>query len=420
MIVVAFAGVLLFFFIPETFWIRGDSIMDKSLTESSTPSSFTSEAKPKTNEEQVDVLTNEYYDPKCLEQKLPTKIDSSGSEKCTFVGQDRVLQNFTSTTSDSNFVPENSQSAGQDLNEKIGSQTSHGQSGDNAKIDRLESGQLNYEAIHQDPREAKQMPGLKWVRERQGRPRINFLEELKPFTGRKSNQSWLRIAFRPFILFTYPAILWSAAIYSCSIGWLIVVSESIALLFRSKDTYNFSALSSGLIYLSPFIGGILGAAGAGKFSDIIVRYMSERNQNLFEPEFRLLPTVLVSISTTIGLIGLGWSVEISDAWIVPTVFLGIISFGCTLGATTAITFCVDSYRVFAAESLVTLNFSKNVFHGFVFGLFVTKWIELDSPKTVFMWLGIIELILTIFTIPMYIFGKRARMWTARLNLMEKF
>jgi hypothetical protein len=26
----------------------------------------------------------------------------------------------------------------------------------------------------------------------------------------------------------------------------------------------------------------------------------------------------------------------------------------------------------------------------------------------------------LFTIPMYVFGKRARMWTVRKNLMEKF
>lgn len=48
-----------------------------------------------------------------------------------------------------------------------------------------------------------------------------------------------------------------------------------------------------------------------------------------------------------------------DAWIVPTVFFGVISFGCALGASTAVTFCVDSYRQYAGEGLVTLNFSKS-------------------------------------------------------------
>ena len=78
------------------------------------------------------------------------------------------------------------------------------------------------------------------------------------------------------------------------------------------------------------------------------------------------------------------------------------------------------YRQYAGEALVTLNFSKNVFHGLVFSLFVTGWIQRDGSKMVFMWIGIIQLILLLFTIPMYCFGKRARMWTVRKNLMEKF
>jgi hypothetical protein len=194
----------------------------------------------------------------------------------------------------------------------------------------------------------------------------------------------------------------------------------VAIIYRNKNTYNFSALSTGLIYLSPFIGGILGTAVAGKLSDAIVRVMSKRNGGLYEPEFRLIMALPVAVSTFIGLIGFGWSAQEHDAWIVPTLFFGIISFGCSLGSTTAITFCVDSYRQYAGEALVTLNFSKNIFHGLVFSLFFTKWLESDGSKTVFIWVGVIQLIAMAFSVPMYIWGKRARMSTVRKNLMEKF
>jgi hypothetical protein len=201
---------------------------------------------------------------------------------------------------------------------------------------------------------------------------------------------------------------------------LIVLSESVAVIYRTRTTYGFSALSTGLIYISPFIGGILGTAVAGKVSDIIVQAMAKRNGGLYEPEFRLVMAIPITISTVIGLIGFGWSAHDHDAWIVPTIFFGIISFGCSLGSTTAITFCVDSYRQYAGEALVTLNFSKNIFHGLVFSLFFTKWLESDGSKKVFIYVGVIQLILMGFSIPMYIFGKRARMWTVRKNLMEKF
>lgn len=252
------------------------------------------------------------------------------------------------------------------------------------------------------------------------KPRLTFVQHLRPYNGRLHNDKWLKVAFRPFILFCYPAVLWSAVVYSCSIGWLIVISESIAVIFRTKSTYGFSALSTGLVYISPFIGGILGTVVAGKVSDIIVQAMSKKNGGLYEPEFRLVLAIPITITTVIGLMGYGWSAFEHDEWIVPTLFFGIISFGCSLGSTTAITFCVDSYRQYAGEALVTLNFSKNIFHGMVFSLFFNQWLAADGSKTVFVWLGVIQLILMAFSVPMYIFGKRARMWTVRKNLMEKF
>ncbi|KAI0130071.1 MFS general substrate transporter [Xylariales sp. AK1849] len=250
-------------------------------------------------------------------------------------------------------------------------------------------------------------------------PPKSFSQQLRIYHGRLNNDKWWKAAIRPFILFSYPAILWSSAVYACSVGWLIVISESVAIIFR-QGTYKFGALATGLVYLSPFIGGILGTAVAGKVSDIIVKAMARRNGGLYEPEFRLVMAAPITITTVIGLMGFGWSAHVDDPWIVPTVFFGIVSFGCSLGSTTAITFCVDSYRQYAGEALVTLNFSKNIFHGLVFSLFVTDWLTHDGSKTVFVWIGVIQLIVLFSTIPMYIFGKRARMWTVRKNLMEKF
>ncbi|KAF4309193.1 Major facilitator superfamily [Botryosphaeria dothidea] len=250
-------------------------------------------------------------------------------------------------------------------------------------------------------------------------PKKTYWQTLSPYSGRLCRDSWFRVMARPFILFAYPAVLWSTVVYSLSIGWLIVLSESVSAIYRDRDSYNFTALQCGLIYISPFIGGVLGTAVAGKVSDIIVRWMSRRNDGVYEPEFRLVMAIPVCICTTIGLMGFGWSAEEKDAWIVPTLFFGIISFGCSLGSTTSITFCVDSYRQYAGEALVTLNFAKNVFHGFVFSLFFTHWLENDGAKDVFLAVGGIQLACLLFTIPMYIYGKRARMWTVRKNMMEK-
>lgn len=247
----------------------------------------------------------------------------------------------------------------------------------------------------------------------------SFVQQLRPWHGRLNHDKWLKVAVRPFILYTYPSVLWSSLVYACSVGWLIVVSESVTVIYR-EDYYHFNALQTGLMYISPFVGGVLGTAVAGRVSDVVVKAMTRRNGGLYEPEFRLVMALPITITTIMGLMGYGWSAEARDEWIVPTVFLGVVSFGCSLGSTTAITFCVDSYRQYAGEALVTLNFSKNIFHGLVFSFFVTGWIEGDGSRSVFIWIGIIQLIVMASTIPMFIFGKRARMWTIRRNLMERF
>jgi hypothetical protein len=214
-----------------------------------------------------------------------------------------------------------------------------------------------------------------YTHELRSRPPKTFVQTLRPWNGRLRKDKWLRAAFRPFILFAYPAILWSALVYSLSIGWLIVISESVADIYRSSHTYNFTALQAGLVYLSPFIGGVIGTAVAGKVSDIMILFMSRRNGGIYEPEFRLIMALPVTVSTCIGLMGYGWSAAERDAWIVPTMFFGVISFGCSLGSTTAITFAVDSYRQYAGEALVTLNFSKS---GFPAPFLSRTWISVEG------------------------------------------
>ena len=203
-------------------------------------------------------------------------------------------------------------------------------------------------------------------------PPRTFVQALRPWNGRLCYDNWLKVAIRPMILFAYPGILWSAMVYALSVGWLIVLSESMSVIFRNPQyTYNFSALGTGLVYISPFIGGILGTAVAGKVSDILVRFMARRNGGIYEPEFRLIMAIPVAITTCIGLMGFGWSAAEHDQWIVPTFFFGVISFGCSLGSTTAITFAVDSYRQYAGEALVTLNICKSKLHEpWIFNVFL--------------------------------------------------
>ncbi|EXM00503.1 putative MFS transporter [Fusarium oxysporum II5] len=380
--VVAFAFCLLFLFVPETFWDR---------TPSRKPSHKPSLLRRMSSRRGEQLLSAMAEGNKSDEKALIR----STSENHKHVG-------FSADPEDQYKISSEGAAPSPTENEKNGEP-----SGSDKQPDP-ETASPNYPVPSNYTQDLRQKPAQ------------SFVQHMKVFNGRLNNDNWFKVMIRPFILLVYPAVLWSAIMYSCSIGWLIVLAETMAMIYRDPHRYNFTAIQTGLVYLAPFIGAVLGTGVAGKISDILVRSMARRNGGLYEPEFRLIMALPILITTCMGLIGFGWSAEVHDEWIVPTIFFGIISFGCSLGSTTSITFCVDSYRQYAGEALVTLNFTKNIAHGLVFSLFVSHWLEKDGPKRVFMWIGIIQLTICLFSIPMYIFGKRARMWTARKNLMEKW
>lgn len=241
-------------------------------------------------------------------------------------------------------------------------------------------------------------------------------QQLAITNGRLTPIPYWKILLRPFVLYAYPAIAYSTVVYSFSVVWLIVMSESLSQIFQAAP-YDFNALSIGLLYVAPLIGGILGSSVAGKLSDILTRYMSRRNGGIYEPEFRLVLAIPVALVTSLGLMGFGWSTYVKDPWIAPAVFFGCISFGCSLGSTMSISFVVDSYKQHAGEALVTLNLTKNTI-GFIFSLWLNDALTADGSRTLFVILGSSQIVACVAALPLYIYGKRCRSWTYRKGMVD--
>ena len=408
-IIVGFGLCLLFFFVPETFWdrtprphrpARGLRRLSGSLPRLRMPSPTLRRNSVAREDDRI----AEVAEPLSQEQaEKQAQFDAASS-----------AQQSEAEEKDNEVV------IGDDRNSPLETETARHDAADERALDSPSNLEAQLSPKMSPPAGVPINPVNTYTKHYQSQPRKTFVQQLKPWSGPLRRDNWFRVAARPFILFAYPSILWSTLIYSLSIGWLIVLSESVATIYENRASYNFTPLQTGLVYISPFVGGILGTVVAGKVSDIIVRSMARRNGGIYEPEFRLIMAIPIAIFTTVGLMGYGWSAQEHDLWIVPTIFFGFISFGCSLGSTTAITFAVDSYRQYAGEALVTLNFSKNILHGLVFSLFFNRWLDAEGSKDVFVAIGGIQLACLLTTIPMYIYGKRARMWTTRKNLMESF
>ncbi|CAG85246.2 DEHA2B06644p [Debaryomyces hansenii CBS767] len=244
----------------------------------------------------------------------------------------------------------------------------------------------------------------------------SFKKKLALFSGRHTIDSWWMVALRPFFLYSYPSILFGSLIYSLAVVWLIVISETITGIFQSEG-YEYNQQTIGLFYISPFIGGILGSLSAGLISDRLSRFLITRNDGVYEPEFRLFMLIPSTFFTALGLMGFGWSSYEKDVWAGPVILFGCLSFGSSMASTTAITFVVDSYKMFASEALVSLNFSKNLL-GFIFSLFNNGFFDAKGGRTTFIVYGAVQIFVSLFGIPLYIYGKKIRSWTDEKEILK--
>jgi hypothetical protein len=91
--------------------------------------------------------------------------------------------------------------------------------------------------------------------------------------------------------------------------------------------------------------------------------------------------------------------------------------GVQLGTTSVVTYVSDCHREQSSEAFAIMNFIKNLF---AFGLtfYANDWIAVQGVRNAFMVIGGTTVAVTLTTIPMYIFGKKARSWVYRKGVLD--
>lgn len=73
----------------------------------------------------------------------------------------------------------------------------------------------------------------------------------------------------------------------------------IAQIF-SAPPYLLNTAQLGYIAFGPVVGGLLGCILCGALSDPIARWMTRKNNGIYEPEFRLPLMAILPVVSTIG------------------------------------------------------------------------------------------------------------------------
>ncbi|KAF2178501.1 MFS transporter-like protein [Zopfia rhizophila CBS 207.26] len=246
--------------------------------------------------------------------------------------------------------------------------------------------------------------------------KATWLQSLRPFNGRKTNERYLHLLLRPFPLFFHPGVLWACLIQGALIGWTVMIGVVLAGIMLGPPLW-FGEVETGYMYTGAFIGALLGFALSGLIADWSAKALTRLNHGVYEPEFRMVLVIPQLILGCAGLYGFGFTAAnpYKYGWFWPDFFFALEVMGMVLGAVASALYIVDAHRDMSVEGFTCLLVFKNLFSfGLTFKGF--DWLVQGQVKPVFMAIASVQVGVCLLTIPMYVFGKKNRSFFHRHNV----
>ncbi|KAJ7595186.1 MFS general substrate transporter [Mycena floridula] len=258
--------------------------------------------------------------------------------------------------------------------------------------------------------------------EKEGNETLSRLPELQgPAIGRKSywaqlsiwngtftNENLFWILCRPFPFVFSPVVLYVFLVYGMQAVWYTFLPICGSTIFTLE--YNFDPVQIGLTNLGGLVGIILGIV-TGPLTDWAIVRLAQRNKGLYEPEFRIIFTTTMLMGT-LGYAG--WAVGSTHGmpWIGAVACIMIINYGLLVSNSASIVYIIDTHGRDAVHGLTLINLVKIAFM-YAFSFFANGMILQKGVKRMLVILAICQTASWVASIPMYIYGKRARSFIAR-------
>lgn len=169
-----------------------------------------------------------------------------------------------------------------------------------------------------------------------------LIQELTFWSKADPTVSLTKCFLRPFILLTYPTVVWASFVYGLSLGWNVILGSVVAQLFAPQ--YGFDSQAQGLVFISPFIGSLIGTWLCGPLSDKIATYYTKRNDGIREPEMRLPTCIIAAALTFFGALVTSLTYVHNTHYMGPIVGYGILSAGAQMGATLSMSYTLDCHK----------------------------------------------------------------------------
>ncbi|KAI6087680.1 MFS general substrate transporter [Hypoxylon rubiginosum] len=249
-------------------------------------------------------------------------------------------------------------------------------------------------------------------------PKESYKSQLRLFRGRLSDESFWKGVIKPFPLICFPAVLFSTLVYASFFCWLLMIGVLSVNVF-SAPPYNLNPAQIGLTNVPLALGALIFSPLSGWMADAIPVWIARRyNHGIFEPEFRLILMVVAIPLSTAGFIGFGISASegLPLAWCL--VWITMHSIAVPFASQASISYVIDCHSSDANQAFVTINFVKALL-SFIASTVGNGLLAKFGPRTLFIGIAILNLGISLLTIPSYIYGKRMRSWVARSDWAQK-
>ncbi|KIW54296.1 hypothetical protein PV05_06663 [Exophiala xenobiotica] len=206
-------------------------------------------------------------------------------------------------------------------------------------------------------------------------PKKTYMQKLKLFQpGAFSKKNEIPgMMLRPLLYAVQLAVVaYSGFSYGSNLVWFNVLNGTASLILSGAPC-NFSSSMVGLSYVSPLIGVFLGAAYTGKFGDWFIVNFARRKGGIMVSEHRLWLFSASLVLIPFGLLLWGIGAYHHVHWFGLVFVMCIIALTNTIGLQLSVSYCIDSYRDLAGETIITVILIRNTM-SFAIGYGLTPWV----------------------------------------------
>ncbi|CAH0035554.1 unnamed protein product [Clonostachys rhizophaga] len=178
--------------------------------------------------------------------------------------------------------------------------------------------------------------------------------------GLTSRQLFKLSIIRPMKLLVFSPICTVFAVYAMVVfGFQYLIGTSIPFVFR--DTYGFSPIETGLMFVGGGVGCLVGMIWFGVDSAMAMKRTKEQNtESEAEPEVRLRLLPPGAIILPAGFFIYGWTTHFQTHWLGPLAGLFINGVGSILIIMVISVYLVDAYDRYAASALAANTVMRSI------------------------------------------------------------